>query len=567
MLKVGLIQQHLSGGTVGRDIRLHGTVTSTNEVLKELARAGSPEGTVVIADEQTAGHGRLKKSWFSPPGVNFYASVLFRPPIPLREVPGFSFITSLAAADAIALEGLRPAIKWPNDVLVDKKKVAGSLAECASSGRKVDFVILGVGVNVNVAPAALRAALGDAARAAGSLGEAAGREIDRNVFAANFLNLLDKWASVFAAQGLAPILERSLEGHRPTTPEVESLFRARGDQVDAISFVADQLRERAVGDTVTYVVNRNINYTNLCYFKCGFCAFSKGPKSLNLRGEPYLMGIEEIVGNAREASARGATEVTLQGGIHPDFTGNFYVDVVRAIKAELPDMHIHGFTPLEVWQGAHTLGIPVRRFLEELQEAGLGTLPGTAAEILDDEVRAHLCPDKIRTSQWAEVMITAHELGLRATSTIMFGHIDHPRSWANHLEVIARIQQRTGGFTEMVPLPFVHMGSPIFLRGRARPGPTWDEVVLIHAVARIALDGLVPNIQASWVKLGLDGGRRLLDAGCNDLGGTLMGEIITRSAGAAHGQEVTPQQFREVIEAAGRTPALRSTVYEILDRV
>jgi FO synthase len=372
---------------------------------------------------------------------------------------------------------------------------------------------------------------------------------------------------ISGAGDLAPILERSLEGTRPNTAEVEALFRGRGDQVDAIAFVADLLRERAVGDTVTYVVNRNINYTNLCYFKCGFCAFSKGPKSLNLRGEPYLMGIEEIVGNAREAWARGATEVTLQGGIHPDFTGNFYVDVVRSIKAELPDIHIHGFTPLEVWQGAHTLGVPVRQFLEELQEAGLGTLPGTAAEILDDEVRAHLCPDKIRTSQWAEVMITAHELGLRATSTIMFGHIDHPRSWANHLEVIARIQQRTGGFTEMVPLPFVHMGSPIFLRGRARPGPTWDEVVLIHAVSRIALDGLVPNIQASWVKLGLDGGRRLLDAGCNDLGGTLMGEIITRSAGAEHGQEVTPEQFREVIEAAGRTPALRSTVYELLDRL
>ncbi|HEY6628485.1 MAG TPA: 5-amino-6-(D-ribitylamino)uracil--L-tyrosine 4-hydroxyphenyl transferase CofH [Acidimicrobiia bacterium] len=368
-----------------------------------------------------------------------------------------------------------------------------------------------------------------------------------------------------AAGDLAPILERSLEGRRPTTQEVEALFGARGDQVDAVAYVADRLREQAVGDTVTYVVNRNINYTNLCYFKCGFCAFSKGPKSLNLRGEPYLMGIDEIVGNAREAWARGATEVTLQGGIHPDFTGNFYVDVVRSIKAELPDMHIHGFTPLEVWQGAHTLGIPVRQFLEELKEAGLGTLPGTAAEILDDEVRAHLCPDKIRTSQWAEVMITAHELGLRATSTIMFGHIDHPRSWANHLEVIARIQQRTGGFTEMVPLPFVHMGSPIFLRGRARPGPTWDEVVLIHAISRIALDGLVPNIQASWVKLGLDGGRRLLDAGCNDLGGTLMGEIITRSAGAEHGQEVTPQQFREAIEAAGRSPALRNTTYEILE--
>ncbi len=370
-----------------------------------------------------------------------------------------------------------------------------------------------------------------------------------------------------SAGGLAPILERSLEGVPPTTSEVEALFRARGDQIDAIAQVADTLRARAVGDTVTYVVNRNINYTNLCYFKCGFCAFSKGPRSLNLRGEPYLMGLDEIVERAVEAWGRGATEVTLQGGIHPDFTGNFYVDVVRSIKDQLPDMHIHGFTPLEVWQGAETLGIPVRRFLEELKDAGLGTLPGTAAEILDDDVRAHLCPDKIRTSQWAEVMITAHELGLRATSTIMFGHIDHPRSWANHLEVIRQIQRRTGGFTEMVPLPFVHMGSPIFLRGRSRPGPTWDEVVLIHAVSRVALDGLVPNIQASWVKLGLDGGRRLLDAGCNDLGGTLMGEIITRSAGAEHGQEVTPQQFRETIEAAGRVPALRSTTYEILDRV
>jgi len=368
-----------------------------------------------------------------------------------------------------------------------------------------------------------------------------------------------------SAGPLESILERSLQGIAPTVSEIESMFRARGDQIDAIAHVADVLRERAVGDTVTYVVNRNINYTNLCYFRCGFCAFSKGPRSLNLRGEPYLMGLDEIVERAVEAWGRGATEVTLQGGIHPDFTGNFYVDVVKSIKAELPDMHIHGFTPLEVWQGAETIGIPVRRFLEELQAAGLGTLPGTAAEILDDDVRAHLCPDKIRTSQWAEVMITAHELGLRATSTIMFGHIDHPRSWANHLEVIRQIQRRTGGFTEMVPLPFVHMGSPIFLKGKSRPGPTWDEVVLIHAVSRIALDGLVPNIQASWVKLGLDGGRRLLDAGCNDLGGTLMGEIITRAAGAAHGQELTPQQFRDAIEAAGRQPALRSTTYEILD--
>ena len=381
----------------------------------------------------------------------------------------------------------------------------------------------------------------------------------------------EAWVTGVAPSGLdgagdlRPILARALEGERPTLDEMVRLFSARGDQIDAIAYVADRLRQQVNGDTVTYVVNRNINYTNLCYFKCGFCAFSKGPKSLNLRGDPYLMGLDEIVGYAREAWDKGATEVTLQGGIHPDFTGNFYKEVVDAIKAELPGMHIHGFTPLEVWQGAETLGMPVRDFLIELRDAGLGSLPGTAAEILDDRVRIHLCPDKIRTSQWAEVMITAHELGLRATSTIMFGHIDGPVSWANHLEVVREIQRRTGGFTEMVPLPFVHMGSPIYLRGRSRTGPTWDEVVLIHAVSRIAFHGLIDNIQASWVKLGLDGGRRLLDAGCNDLGGTLMGEIITRSAGAAHGQEVTPTEFRETITAAGRTPALRNTVYEILE--
>jgi 7,8-didemethyl-8-hydroxy-5-deazariboflavin synthase CofH subunit len=360
---------------------------------------------------------------------------------------------------------------------------------------------------------------------------------------------------------LRPILERSLAGTRPTVPELEALFAARGDQVDAVAWTADALRKRVCGDEVSYVINRNINYTNMCYFRCGFCAFSKGPRSLNLRGDPYLMGIPEIVQWSQEAWDRGATEVTLQGGIHPEFTGDFYVGVVEAIKERLPEMHIHGFTPLEVWQGAQTLGVPVRDFLRRLHEAGLGSLPGTAAEILDDDVRTFLCPDKIRTSQWAEVMITAHELGLRATATVMFGHIDHPRSWANHYEVIRQIQQRTGGFTEFVPLPFVHMGSPIFLRGLSRPGPTWDETVLIHSVARIAFDGLIDNIQASWVKLGLDGGARLLDAGCNDLGGTLMGEIITRAAGAAHGQEMSPAEFESAIRGAGRTPVRRNTVY------
>ena len=365
------------------------------------------------------------------------------------------------------------------------------------------------------------------------------------------------------AGSLRSVLEASLSGTPPGRADVERLFSARDEQVEAVAWAADQLRQWRVGDTVTYVINRNINYTNQCYFKCGFCAFSKGPRSLNLRGEPYLMTIDEVVARTVEASDRGATEVCLQGGIHPEFTGEFYVSLVRAIKARLPAMHIHGFTPLEVWQGAQTLSMTVKVFLTRLKEAGLGSLPGTAAEILDDSVRLHLCPDKIRTAQWAEVMIVAHELGLPATSTMMFGHIDGPSSWANHLEVIRTIQKRTGGFTEFVPLPFVHMGAPIYLRGRSRPGPTWDEVVLVHAVARIAFDGLIPNIQASWVKLGLDGGGRLLDAGCNDLGGTLMNEIITRSAGAAHGQEVTPEDFESVIRSSGRVPAQRTTTYQM----
>jgi FO synthase len=366
------------------------------------------------------------------------------------------------------------------------------------------------------------------------------------------------------APDLAAILDRSLAGTAPTRGEVERLFRARGEEVEAVAWVADRLRQRVCGDTVTYVVNRNINYTNLCYFRCGFCGFSKGPKSLNLRGDPYLVGAEEVVRRSVEAWERGATEVCLQGGIHPDFTGDFYVGVVDAVKAALPDMHIHGFTALEVWQGAQTLGISVRELLIRLRDAGLGTLPGTAAEVLDDGVRLHLCPDKIRTAQWAEVHITAHELGLRSNNTLMFGHIDGPVSWANHIEVARQIQRRTGGLTEFVPLPFVHMGAPIYLQGRARPGPTWDEVVLVHAVARIAFDGLIPNIQASWVKLGLAGGGRLLSAGCNDLGGTLMDENISRAAGASHGQLATPEDFQRVIRAAGRVPVQRTTTYALI---
>ena len=357
------------------------------------------------------------------------------------------------------------------------------------------------------------------------------------------------------------VLSRSLEGTPPTNSEVRRLFEARGAEVEAVAHVADVLRRRACGDTVTYVVNRNINYTNQCYFRCGFCAFSKGPRSLNLRGDPYLLEIHEVAARAGEAWESGATEVCLQGGIHPGFTGDFYLSVVEAVKKVAPDMHIHGFTPLEVWQGAETLGVSVTDFLRLLQAAGLGTLPGTAAEILDDQVRLHLCPDKVTSAEWAYVMIEAHRLGLRSTATIMFGHIDGPGSWAEHIEVIRRIQRQTGGFTKFVPLPFVHMGAPIYLSGRARPGPTWDEVVLMHAVARIAFDGLIPNIQASWVKLGVGGAAALLDGGCNDLGGTLMDENISRSAGASHGRMVGAEDLEAMVSAAGRVPLQRTTLY------
>jgi 7,8-didemethyl-8-hydroxy-5-deazariboflavin synthase CofH subunit len=364
-----------------------------------------------------------------------------------------------------------------------------------------------------------------------------------------------------ASGTIAPILERALAGTAPTVGEIETLFRAHGTDVEAIADAADILRKRVVGDDVTFVVNRNINYTNQCYFKCGFCAFSKGPRSLDLRGEPYLLSIEEVVNRSEEAWDRGATEVCLQGGIHPDFTGQFYIDLVMAIKERVPEMHIHGYTPLEIWQGAETAGWTVRELLGKLKDAGLGTLPGTAAEILDDDVRLTLCPDKIRTAQWAEVMLTAHDIGLRTTSTMMFGHVDGPRSWANHIEVLREIQRRTGGFTEFVPLPFVHMGSPIWLRGQSRPGPTWDEVILVHAVSRIAFIGLIDNIQASWVKLGLDGAATLLRSGCNDVGGTLMDESISRAAGASHGTEVSAADFRDAILDLDRNPVRRNTVY------
>ena len=357
------------------------------------------------------------------------------------------------------------------------------------------------------------------------------------------------------------ILARAVDGSDIPARDIERLFAARGGEVESITRAADELRRQVSGDTVSYVVTRNINYTNICYFKCRFCAFSKGKTAENLRGKPYELGLDEIVSHARSAWDRGAVEVCMQGGIHPDYTGQTYVDIVRSIKSELPDMHVHAFSPLEIFQGAETLGISVENYLECLIDAGLGSLPGTAAEILDDEVRAELCPDKINTAQWFDVVDTAHRLGLKTTATIMFGHIDRPIHWARHLLRLRDQQRKTGGFTELVPLPFVHMESPIYLKGGSRRGPTWRESLLMHAVARLVLHPHITNIQTSWVKLGAPGVAACLQAGANDLGGTLMSETITRSAGAAHGQEMTPEAMEALLSSLGRASRQRTTLY------
>jgi FO synthase len=372
-----------------------------------------------------------------------------------------------------------------------------------------------------------------------------------------------QWSRRVRAQdgALKDIIARAADGAELAEAHIVRLFAARGSELDEVCEAADRVRAERVGSLVRYVVNRNINYTNVCSYRCKFCAFSKGKLSANLRGRPYDLALDEVRRRVVEAWARGATEICLQGGIHPEYTGATYLDICRAVKEAAPEIHVHAFSPLEVWQGAATLKMPLAKFLAALRDAGLGSLPGTAAEILDDEVRAVICPDKITTAQWLEVIETAHRVGLRSTATIMYGHVETPVSWARHLLHLRRLQQRTGGITEFVPLPFVPMETPLYLRFGARRGPTWREALLMHAVARLALNPLIPNIQASWVKLGPHGVGECLRAGVNDVGGTLMNETITRSAGAVFGEEMPPAALDALIRDAGRAPGQRTTLY------
>ncbi|MEG6510283.1 5-amino-6-(D-ribitylamino)uracil--L-tyrosine 4-hydroxyphenyl transferase CofH [Methyloligella sp. 2.7D] len=360
---------------------------------------------------------------------------------------------------------------------------------------------------------------------------------------------------------IAGILSDAEAGASLSEAEIERLFSARDAAFHLVCETADRMRQEANGERVHYVVTRNINYTNVCTYGCRFCAFSKGKTYEDLRGKPYDLDMAEFGRRVAEAWERGATEVCLQGGIHPDYTGETYLTILRTAKAAAPGIHVHAFSPLEVWQGARTLKLSLADYLGALKDEGLASLPGTAAEILDDEVRNQLCPDKITTGEWFAVMEAAHSLGLKSTATIMYGHIERPVHWARHLVRLCEHQRRFGGFTEFVPLPFVAHEAPIFMKGLSRRGPTWREAVLMHAVGRIALHPFIAHVQTSWVKMAPAGTRACLNAGADDMGGTLMNESITRAAGATHGQEFSPQQMNALIREAGRIPGQRTTLY------
>ena len=359
----------------------------------------------------------------------------------------------------------------------------------------------------------------------------------------------------------AAVLDRALSGEDITVEEAVVLFETEGQEYNALVMTADELRRRTVGDIVTYVVNRNINFTNVCIKRCGFCAFSRDFR----QEEGYLLPVEEIIRRAKEAWDYGATEVCVQAGLPPKMEGDLYIRLCEAIKKELPDMHIHGFSPEEVLYGSIRSDITIKAYLTELKEAGVGSLPGTSAEVLDQELRDKISPGRITVDQWTEVITTAHGLGIPTTSTVMFGYLETPTQLAKHIDLIRGIQQQTGGITEFVPLSFVHTEAPMFMQGLVndvRPGPSGIDVIKMHAIARIMLNNWIPNIQASWVKEGPRMSQLLLTAGVNDLGGTLINESISTAAGAQHGQLMRPSEFRQMIRQAGRIPAERYTTYK-----
>ncbi len=435
-------------------------------------------------------------------------------------------VDSLTVDDGLAVDGRPEPISWQDpDVAWKPRQIALTFAKAAGAGLRAD--------------------------AEGVYGELERLEND----------VTRAWAGRPAQPRLdadiRSALARAADGHPISDEQALALFQAEGPALDALCRVADDLRAEAVGPEVTYVINRNINFTNVCYVGCRFCAFAQR----EVDPESYTLTLTEVADKAEEAWLAGATEVCMQGGIHPDLPGSFYLDLIDAVKARVPQMHLHAFSPMEVLNGATKLGISFREFLTEAKARGLGTIPGTAAEILDDDVRWMLTKGKLPADTWEEIVRTAHGLGIRSSSTIMYGHVDAPPHWVAHLRRLAAIQSDTGGFTEFVPLPFVHRNAPIYLAGHARPGPTFEDTLRMHAVARVLLDGVIHNVQVSWVKLGVESCQRILRSGANDFGGTLMEETISRMAGAEWGIEMTPAMFNDSIRAIGRVPAVRTTTY------
>ena len=445
-------------------------------------------------------------------------------------------VEALRAPDGYARAEAQPrGVPWQAPDVVLKKALSGSIRLIENSESATDDLERGLRADTNVIHGNWDALEVDVSRA---------------------------WASRPARNPgeMNTALARADSGAILSEEEALTLFEAEGDALEQLCRIADDMRRDAVGDVVTYVINRNINFTNICYVGCRFCAFAQRRDD----ADAYFLSNDEVAARAEEAWDWGATEVCIQGGIHPDLPGDYYFDLLRAIKARVPGMHIHAFSPMEVLNGASRLGISFAEWLTEAKRAGLGSTPGTAAEILDDDVRWVLTKGKLPADTWEQIIRTAHGLGIRSSSTIMYGHVDAPPHWVGHLRRIRAIQEDTGGFTEFVPLPFVHQNAPIYLAGKARAGATIDENRRMHAMARIMLHGVVDNVQVSWVKLGIPGSQVMLQGGCNDFGGTLMEETISRMAGANHGIKVEPDQFNAAISEIGRIPAVRTTLYDAI---